>query len=121
MLLIICIVLFILSMLIYLRSKTIISLLFMILSSTFYGSYKLLEITRNYIYFYFSILFTMLISAFLLQFLEIPNKPIQFLYGFLFIICSLIYMGCIKLIYNIKQNNLNEAPPGRKGKQGDRG
>ena len=101
----------------YLHEKrSILSLLFMFLSVTFYGSYKILEKTRNFIYFYFSVLFTMLISAFLLQFLATENKSLNLIYSLMFLVCSVIYMNLIRMIYNIKQNNLNEAPKRFTGK-----
>ena len=100
------------------KKRSILSLLFMFLSATFYGSYQILEKTRNFIYFYFSVLFTMLISAFLLQFLATENKSLNFIYSLIFLVCSFMYMNLIRMIYNIKQNNLNEAPKGLQGKQG---
>jgi hypothetical protein len=93
----------------------------MFLSATFYGSYQILEKTRNFIYFYFSVLFTMLISAILLSFLATDNKTLNYIYALLWLVCSFVYMNLIRMIYNIKQNNLNEAPPGIKGKQGKLG
>ena len=114
----ICLILLTLFSYVYMKKRSILSLLFMFLSATFYGSYQILEKTRNFIYFYFSVLFTMLISAFLLQFLATENKSLNFIYSLMFLVCSFVYMNLIRMIYNIKQNNLNEAPKGLQGKQG---
>ena len=118
MLLIICIVLFLIFALNFSRTRNAIALTSMFLTTTFYGSYQLLEKTRNYIYFTFSIIFTALITgAFLQQYgaLDLTLYNIQVL---LFIVCLASYTSLILLAYHLKQNNLNEPPQGEKGKNG---
>jgi heme/copper-type cytochrome/quinol oxidase subunit 4 len=121
MLLLICILIFILFSILYSKTGAIYALVTTFLAATFYGSSKLLEITRNYIYFIFSILFTALpVATVLVRYLG-GNNSLNLLYIFLFILVSLFYTALLLIVFHTKQNNLNEAPEGLPGKQGMKG
>ena len=121
MLLLICILIFILFSILYSKTGAIYSLITAFLAATFYGSSKLLELTRNYIYFTFSILFTALVVATILARFLGENNSLNLLYIFLFILVSLFYTALLLIVFHTKQNNLNEAPQGLRGNQGKKG
>lgn len=121
MLLLICILVFILFSILYSKTGALYALITAFLSTTFYGSSKLLEKTRNYIYFIFSILFTALaVATVLIRFLG-DNNSLNLLYIFLFLLISLFYTGLLLIVFHSKQNTLNQAPDGLQGKQGKKG
>lgn len=121
MLLIICILLLLIFGVNFYNTKNIISFLSMFLTSTFYGSYKLLETTQNYIYFYFSIIFTALFTGALLQQFATSDSNLFYLYVLFFIVCTFTYTALIILAFHLKQNNLNQPHQGKKGEKGIQG